>query len=121
MGGNPRHQRFHRKAMNSFVCSTEKPILFRGRMNDDVNTYVALGSIGELFFTDMELQLNQLATQSGSGGMTEANSNAGGYVKSFYAVMTAPSCITIGSMGRYFRRHHHKINWTKAVPKIIRQ
>ena len=121
IGGTPRRNRFKRKAMNSFVCDTEKPFLFRGRLNEDVNTYVSLGSIGDLFFTDMELQLDQLQTQGNAGGMTEAYLESGTYVKAFYTVMTAPSCTTIRSMGNVHMRLHHHINWRKAVPLIIPQ
>lgn len=35
-----------RKAMNSFICDAEKPFKFFGRINEDVNTYVVLGSRG---------------------------------------------------------------------------
>tara|TARA_R110000824_G_scaffold112319_2_gene261428 strand:- start:1731 stop:2582 length:852 start_codon:yes stop_codon:yes gene_type:complete len=118
-GGLP--QRFRRKAMNSFVCSVDKPIRFQGRLNDDVNTYVALGRIGTLFFTDHEIMLVPLQTQSNSGGMTEVYKEYGTYTKSFYAVMAAPSCTTIRIMGTVHKRLHHNINWNKAVPKILRQ
>jgi len=118
-GGGAKH-RFRRKAMNSFVCDVEKPILFRGRMNDDVNTYVGLGRIGDLFFTDMQLQLNQEATQASSGGMSEVYEESGTYVKSFYTVMAAPSCTTVGVLGTNYQRLHHSINWRKAVPLILR-
>jgi hypothetical protein len=40
-------------------------------------------------------------------------------VKSFYTVMAAPSCTTIGLFGRIHQRLHHKIDWRKAVPLII--
>ena len=40
-----------RKAMNSFICDTERRFDFRGRINEDVNTYTLLGSQGFLFFT----------------------------------------------------------------------
>ena len=119
MGGEPHKLRYRRKAMNSFVCDIQKPFLFRGRINDDVNTYVSLGRTGDLFFTDMQLQLDQLDTQTNAGGMTELYLEFGTYVKSFYAVMAAPSCITIGLMGRFNKRLHHNINWRKAVPLII--
>jgi hypothetical protein len=119
IGGVPRKIRFKRKAMNSFVCDTNKPFLFRGRMNDDVNTYVALGRTGNLFFTDMQVQLNQLETQSNTGGMSEVYQDSGTYVKSFYTVMTAPSCTTIYEFGRTNKRLHHKINWRKTVPLIL--
>ena len=111
--------RFLRKAMNSFVCDTEKPFLFRGRINEDVNTYVSFGRTGDLFFTDMRLQLDQLKTQTNAGGMTEVYLDSGTYLKSFYTVMAAPSCTHIGLMGSLHQRLHHKINWRKAVPLII--
>jgi len=118
-GGKPHKLRYRRKAMNSFVCDTRKPFLFRGRINDDVNTYVSLGRTGDLFFTDMQLQLDQLDTQTNPGGMTELYLDSGTYVKSFYTVMAAPSCTTIGLMGHFNKRLHHNINWRKAVPLII--
>ena len=83
IGGELGKRRFRRKAMNSFVCDTAKPFLFRGRINEDVNTYVSLGGTGDLFLTDMQLQLNQLETQTNAGGMTEVYLDSGTYVKSF--------------------------------------
>lgn len=121
MGGMLPSHRFRRKAMNSFVCDTAKPFLFRGRLNDDVNTYVALGNLGYLFFTDLQLQLEQLPTQSNAGGITETYLASGTYVKSFYTVMAAPSCTTIRLFGRMHERLHHRVNWNKAIPRIIRQ
>jgi len=121
IGGGLRKQRFRRKAMNTFVCSVDKPIRFRGRFNDDVTAYVSLGSTGTLFFTDMEVMLVPLLTQADSGGMSEVYRESGTYVKSFYTVMAAPSCTTIRTMGRMNRRLHHHIDWNKAVPKILRQ
>jgi hypothetical protein len=111
--------RLKRKAMNSFVCDVEKPFSFVGRMNEDVNTYVRLGGLGTLFFTYMPLQLNQFKTQSNAGGSTELYLAAGTYVKSFYTVMFAPSCVHIAPMGRTDVRLHHRVEWNKAVPKIV--
>ena len=121
IGGGPRKQRFKRKAMNTFVCDVDKPIRFRGRFNDDVTAYVSLGNTGTLFFTDMELLLIPLTTQSNTGGSSEVYRESGTYVKSFYTVMAAPSCTTIRTMGRTDRRLHHHIDWNKAVPKILRR
>jgi hypothetical protein len=113
-----------RKAMNSFFCSTDRPYLFEGRLNEDVNTYVTLGRRGFLFLTVMQAKLVQLQTQKSAGGMTEAYLDAGTYVKSFYTVMYAPSCVQVGVMGdprsgNY--RMHHAINWGRAVPCILRE
>ena len=121
LGGEPKKRRYKRKAMNSFVCSVDKPIRFRGRLNEDVSTYVSLGRTGSLFFTDMELQLIQPRTQRTRGGMSGVYRESGTYVKSFYTVMVAPSCTTIRIMGQNHKRLHHHIDWNKAVPLIISQ
>jgi hypothetical protein len=111
--------RLSRKAMNSFVCDVERPILFTGRINEDVNTYVGKGRLGDLFFTYMPLQLNQLASQSNEGGMTGLYLDSGTYLKSFYSIIAAPSCVTIRRMGRMDQRLHHHIDWRSAVPVIV--
>lgn len=108
-----------RKAMNSFVCSTDRAFLFLGAVNEDVNTYVHIGSKGGLFFTFTGLQLNQEQTQSRGGGMTDIYLDGGTYTKSFYTVMFSPSCVKIGMMGWRSKRFHHMIDWDAAVPKIV--
>lgn len=118
VGGNI-GQGLRRKAMNSFVINLRKPIGFFGRLNEDVNAYVVDGGRGRLFFTIMALQLNQLQTQRNAGGMSDVYLASGTYVKSFYTVMVAPSCVAISTMGRTDRRFHHSIRWNNAVPKII--
>jgi hypothetical protein len=111
--------KLRRKAMNSFFCDTEKRIWFYGRLNDDVNTYARRGNLGELFFTFGMVALNQKATQSVNGGMTEVYKAGGTYVKSFYTVMLCPSFVKIAMMGETHRRLHHKITWKNAVPMIL--
>lgn len=111
-----------RKSMNSFFCDTQRRISFMGRMNEDVNTYVTLGNRGKLFFTFFNTSLEQLETQSNPGGITETYLKYGTYVKSFYTVMHAPSCVkisTMQSLGTSNGRIHHEIDWDKAVPKIV--
>jgi len=112
-----------RKAMNSFVFKVnknpEKDIIFIGRMNDDVNTYLTQGRIGKLFFQISDVSLVQMATQSNSGGNTEIYKSFGTYVKSFYSVIAAPDCCKIDLMGGKHKRIHHKVNWNNAVPRII--
>jgi len=108
-----------RKAMNSFVVDVERPFAFSGRVNEDVNTYVALGAVGRLFFTYSALQLNQLTSQSQEGGMTDLYLDSGTYVKSFYTILAAPSCVRIRLMGRTSPRMHHHVAWRYAVPKIL--
>lgn len=109
-----------RKAMNSFVCDTEKPFKFVGRINEDVNTYVSLGGRGYLFFTICNVSLTQTQTQKSEGGMSNVYED-GTYLKSMYTVMIAPSCVSVREMGDKHKRMHHHIEWNNAVPKILRE
>jgi hypothetical protein len=108
-----------RKAMNSFLCSTEKPFQFVGSINEDVNTYTTLGSRGELFFTFTNINLSQGDTQSNSGGMTDEYALSGTYVKSFHSVMMQPSSVKISMMNAKNPRLHHSIKWVNTTPLII--
>lgn len=108
-----------RKAMNSLICSTDRPFAFVGRINEDVNTYTSLGRRGELFLTIGAVQLLQKQTQANRGGMTELYLSAGTYVKSFYSVMYAPSCVKISLMGSSHQRIHHRVSWNNTAVKIL--
>ena len=108
-----------RKAMNFFVCSTDRPFKFIGRINEDVNTYVRLGTLGDIFLTIVDIRLEQLDTQSNSGGLTEFYLDGGTYVKSFYTVLFSPSCTNINLMGNVHKRLHHRISWNNAIPKLL--
>mgnify|MGYP003632300508 FL=1 len=110
---------FSRKAMNSFFCSTDRPFKFSGRINEDVNAYTSLGILGGLFLTFPRIRLEQKETQSNSGGLTDIYLDLGTYVKSFYSVMYAPSCVKITEMGVNHRRLHHKIKWKNAIPMVL--
>jgi hypothetical protein len=123
-GGTQDKRRLSRKCMNSWFCDSEKPIRFFGHMNEDVSAYVTYGHRGQLFFTVMQANLTQKETQTTAGGMSDLYLTSGTYQKSFYTVMANPSCVQIGAMGdpravNGATRIHHKINWHKAVPKII--
>lgn len=108
-----------RKTMNSWFCKTDRPITFIGRMNDDVNTYIVNGARGDLFLTVLAINLLQPPTQSVSGGMTELYRASGTYVKTFYTVMMAPSCVQARVLASVGYRYHHKVDWDRAVPKIL--
>lgn len=121
-GGEPR---LSRKAMNSFICDAEDPVTFIGRINEDVNTYTRFGLVGELYGTTRQLALNQAPTQAQTGGLTDIYKAFGTYVKSFYTVMWAPGCTKVsvleGNIGTGRPRVHHRINYHKAFPKIVRE
>jgi hypothetical protein len=118
-GSMAKNLKMRRKAMNSFICDVKRPFKFRGRMNEDVNTYVSLQARGFVFFTTPLCHLTQHATQSNAGGITELYKAFGTYAKSMYTVMSNPSCVKVGVMGSRFPRIHHQINWRYAAPKII--
>lgn len=126
-GGAPNKRTINglRKAMNSFVCLTERPFQFFGRVNEDVNAYVTLQRQGGAFLTFQTLKLVQRTTQSNPGGMTTLYLESGTYVKSFYSVMYAPSCVAVAQIKSHtleyegHARIHHRVNWDRCAPKII--
>ena len=119
LGGTMWKVKLKRKAMNSFFCKTDRPFSFIGRINEDVNTYTTLGSRGNLFFTIANIDLIQAPTQAHDGGMSDVYLDSGTYLKSFYTIMSMPSCVSIDMMGEQHRRIHHKVDWETCVPKII--
>lgn len=108
-----------RKAMNSFLCDTERPFNFMGRVNEDVNMYCTLGRQGKVILSVPQLYLVQTITQSQTGGMSEMYKDYGTYSKSFYTVMYCPSFVRIKMMGNKNMRLHHNIQWKYAVPKVL--
>lgn len=112
-------KRVVRKAMNAFFCTTDRPFKFLGRLNEDVNMYCLLGSMGLKIFSTADVSINQSLTQQNSGGLTDAYLNLGTYIKSFYSVMCCPSFVKVYEIGHKFKRFHHLVNWENATPKII--
>tara|TARA_R110000824_G_scaffold193230_1_gene375616 strand:- start:9949 stop:10785 length:837 start_codon:yes stop_codon:yes gene_type:complete len=109
-----------RKAMNSFICSTDNDFRFIGSMNEDVNTYTTLSSRGFLFFTFTGVQLDQKDTQSQNSGITDMYLLYGTYCKSFTTVMMMPSSVKVSMMNsRTSPRLHHSIKWKNTTPMII--
>jgi hypothetical protein len=108
-----------RKCMNSFICSTDREFQFIGSINEDVNTYTTLASRGALFLTLPFIGLEQAATQSQSGGMTDIYNQSGTYVKSFTSVLMQPSSVSVNMMGFTNNRLHHRVKWLNTTPMII--
>jgi len=109
-----------RKAMNSFLCKTDRPFNFRGTINEDVNTYVRAAQLGKLFLTTNIASIEQETTQQEEGGLTDIYLDQGTYVKSFYTILYAPSCTSLTKLhDRADERIHHRVSWRNAVPKIV--
>ena len=110
-----------RKMMNLYFFSADKPIEFKGTINEDLTSSVTEGQRGKIILTSLMNSLVQKETQSNAGGLTEIYLELGTYVKSFYSVMAAPSCVKVALMGDKQMRLHHVVTWKNAVPKIIRE
>jgi len=109
-----------RKAMNSFLCKTDRPFDFRGTINEDVNTYVRAQQLGKILLTYNIVSLEQERTQQEDGGLTDIYLSQGTYVKSFYTILYSPSSVTLTKMGgEADKRIHHRVDWRKSVPKIV--
>lgn len=116
---NATNPKLKRKCMNSFICSTERPFKFNGRINEDVNTYTRNASVGDIFLTVPIISLTQGQTQSNDGGMTDIYLDKGTYIKSFYSVIFQPSSVKVALMGDKNMRLHHRVNWNATTPVIL--
>jgi hypothetical protein len=108
-----------RKVMNTFVCKADRPFDFRGSLNEDVNTYVRGGQLGNLFLTTNLISVHQERTQQEDGGLTDIYLDHGTYMKSFYTILYSPSSVKLGKLGYDDLRIHHHVRWRKTVPKIV--
>lgn len=109
-----------RKLMNSFFFKTDNPQQFKGSQNEDVVLYVRGGMTGKLYMTPHEISLGQTETQHKSGGLTELY-NKNTYVKTFYALMYAPSSIKISVFPGKHPRIHHKVMKNNTYVKILNE
>ena len=105
--------------MNTFFLRTDRPLKFMGSINEDVNLYVTGGLRGVKFATIMRMRIDQKQTQANSGGLTDIYLDLGTYIKSFYSVMYAPSCVHVYEMGVNHKRLHHTVSWKHTAPLII--
>lgn len=110
-----------RKAMNSFICSVDRPFEFKGRINEDVNAYTQLTSVGKIFLTIVQCNLLQKITQSNGGGMTDVYRDSGTYVKSFSSVIVFPSGVKVTLLNSHHKRIHHNVYWEHTAPKILQE
>ena len=113
--------RLKRKAMNTFFCDVRKPFSFSGSINEDVNMYTTLGNRGELILSVADMSVEQSATQSNPGGLTDIYLSLGTYVKSFYSVIFSPQCVKVAEMGVHHKRMHHFVSWNNCTPMILNE
>lgn len=114
------HKKILRKAMNSFICCVDRPFVFNGTLNEDVNTYTTLTSRGCVFLTLTDIMVNQEATQQSKGvGMSDIYEQCGTYTKSFYTILCNPQTVKISILEAKHTRMHHNIDWERTAPKIL--
>ena len=111
----------YRKMMNLYFFRTSRKMEFKGTINEDLTSSITEGVLGKIIITCMLTSLKQKETQSNAGGLTDIYLELGTYVKSFYSVIAAPSCVKVALMGDKQMRLHHAVTWKNAVPKIIRE
>ena len=111
----------YRKMMNLYFFRTSRKMEFKGTINEDLTSSITEGVLGKIIITCMLTSLLQKETQSNAGGLTDIYLELGTYVKSFYSVIAAPSCVKVALMGDKQMRLHHAVTWKNAVPKIIRE
>lgn len=114
-----------RKAMNTFFCRTDRRVRFQGSINEDVSMYALARLRGRLILTLTSTAIVQTVTQTNEGGMSGTYLDGGTYLKSFYSVMAAPSCVKISMLhggtkdtAQHWRIHHH-VKWENCAAKII--
>lgn len=121
-GSKLNQRNFLTKCMGSWICDVNKPLTFKGTMNDDVNTYALAGAQGKMFFTFNFIMIDTPATQSVKGGMTDIYLSIGTYCKTFYTVLCCPSFVKVDvydGHGKQGYRIHHRFKWDNAKPKLI--
>lgn len=122
-GANTRfRQRVVRKIMNVYFFDAQKPVPFRGTVNEDMVASLDMGRIGELYLSSCDMAIQQVKTQKQAGGLTDAYLDMGTYVKSFYAVMANPSCVKVAWMGDPVSGHyrmHHRVRYDLSAPMVI--
>lgn len=107
------------KCMGSFLMRRDQRIYFRMRMNDDIITCVSTWMVGIPNYTVAKLQVSTPETQKMKGGMTDIYVDNGTYRKSFYSVMTNPSCEKVAKQGITHFRIHHQTAWENCAPKVL--
>lgn len=123
-GGNNNRvrDRVVRKVMNTYFCDTEKPVVFRGTIDEDMVMSLEQGLHGGVILSSCDMSIIQMQTQKQPGGLTDAYLHFGTYVKSFYAVMMNPSCVKVAEMGDPISgnyRIHHRVRYDRSAPMII--
>ena len=90
-----------------------------GRMNDDtINAINCWRTPGAYEMSVRCMGMNMPPTQSEKGGLSALYKAEGTVRKSAYPVLVAPSAAKLVVR---FGRYHHRIDWKRLVPKVLRE
>ena len=111
--------KFKLKAMNWWFCDTQKPIEYKGFMNDDVNAGILLNKFGN--FSVQYGGLFIIQAMQKTGGMKNVCAM---YQKATFSIMLEPSFVRLGYLMNYTgkrptKRIYHKILREFAYPYIV--
>lgn len=128
IGGADHFERVNviRKAYNVYFFRSDNPVEFKGASNEDMVMTLLEGERGKVILGPKQLVVRAQRTQKRSGGLTDLYLEEGTYVKSFYAVMAAPSAVKIRDLHVYQGRReswreHHEVSWRYARPEILNE
>jgi hypothetical protein len=113
-------KKFAKRIFNAhnMINDPDKFVKWVGRMNDDTINAINVWKSGGY---EMQLRYVQMAmkeTQAEKGGLTEMYKADGTVRKTAYLMLVAPNA---SKLTLRFGRYHHKVDWTKIVPKLIRE
>jgi hypothetical protein len=108
-----------RKVCNSFFHSTDRPMRFIARMNDDIATQVNMSQRGHCFLSVREIAIPQPETMTQEGGLTDMYNANGEYQKAFYTLIAQPSCVKIRYMRHLKQPIHHSVSYNNCTPCIL--
>lgn len=96
----------------------EKFTYWKSRMNDDLINAIETYQKGGKEMAVRFLCLILAPTQSEKGGNTDIYQQSGTVRKTAYAILQDPKNVKLVIK---YGRYHHKVNWSKIVPKVLRE
>ena len=99
--------KFKLKAMNYWMCDTQKPVEYAGIMNDDVNAGILLNKFGNFSIQYGGIIIQQAMQKT--GGMKDIYAeNSAMYQKAMFSVMLAPSFVKLAYLRHFSSNKEEK-------------
>lgn len=105
--------RLERQAFGFYFLKTTHRIHYKGITNEDMNTILELGQQGKVTFSVLDFMAASPERTTNEGGNFELYNSMTKYVRNFYPLITAPSCVKMKSNGEIERKQN------SMFPKIL--